>query len=276
MFNSISNAISRVAKEPPFRLAARALLSQMKLSVHTRSTWELSPRPHYLLGLLTGAKLAAERGVKEISALEFGVAGGNGLVALQQEAEAIERETGVGIKVYGFDNGSGLPELIGDYRDHPDAWIPGDFVMDEVSLRKRLTSRTKLIIGNVNTTVSRFFEEYNPPPMGFVSVDVDLYSSTRDALKIFSQPGKKMLMQVPMYFDDVGQLMNHKFAGELLAINEFNENHADVKIDRWIGVGYGRPFPERAFLERMYMAHDLVGITNIKLNRKLESLPLKP
>jgi hypothetical protein len=266
----------RLGMEPPFRLLARALLKRLKVSVKTRTIWELSKRPEYLLGVFTAAEQALEQGVAEIAVVEFGVAGGNGLVALQSEAEAVERATGVGIKVYGFDAGpQGLPAFIGDYRDHPDAWQPGDFPMDEAALRARLSTRTTLVLGNVKDTVEGFFVAHQPPPIGFVSFDLDLYSSTRDALKIFSAPDKKMLRNVPLYFDDIDFLFNNKFAGELLAIDEFNLENDRVKIDKWYGVKAGRPFPERHFLEKLYVAHDIEAISRIVLTREVGMLPLR-
>jgi hypothetical protein len=66
-------------------------------------------------------------GIRAIAAAEFAVTDGRGLVILQTEAEAVERETGVKIRVYGFDTGArGLPELIGDHRDHPERWQAKD------------------------------------------------------------------------------------------------------------------------------------------------------
>src|SRR5262245_44741459 len=267
--------MARVAMEPPFRVLVRALLKQLKVSAKTRALWELSKRPAYLLGVLTAAEEALKHKVPEISVIEFGVAGGDGLVTLQTEAEAVERETGVRIKVYGFDAGAqGLPAFIGDYRDHPDAWQPGDFPMDESALRSRLTSRTTLILGSVRETSVKFFKDFQPPPVGFVSFDLDLYSSTREALQIFCVPDKKMLWHVPLYFDDIEFLFNHKFAGELLAIDEFNEQSSRVKIDKWYGVRLGRPFPERPFLEKLYVAHDLEAISGALLKRDVAVLPL--
>ncbi|MCC2682395.1 MAG: uncharacterized protein K0S36_1959 [Nitrosospira multiformis] len=266
----------RLGMEPPFRILVRALLKQFNVSVKTRSLWELSKRPAYLLGVLTAAEQALKQKVPEISVIEFGVAGGNGLVTLQREAEAVERETGIGIKVYGFDAGpQGLPAFTGDYRDHPDAWKPGDYPMNEPRLRSFLTDRTTFILGNVRDTIPRFFEEFRPPPIGFASFDLDLYSSTYEALQIFRIPDMKMLWQVPLYFDDIEFLFNHKFAGELLAIDEFNEESSRVKIDRWYGVSGGRPFPERPFLEKLYVAHDLEAISRVSLTRNAAVLPLK-
>ena len=186
---------------------------------------------------LCGQAGAAASGVGAISVLEFGVAGGSGLLVLEREAAAVEKELGVSIQVYGFDNGpAGLPAFIGDYRDHPDKWQPGDFPMDEPLLRSRLGRRTTLVLGNVAETVPRFFDDPSVPPVGFVAFDLDLYSSTTHALRILSLPGRRTLDHVPVYFDDTEHSVSHRFAGELLAIDEFNETSAHVKIDRWRGL----------------------------------------
>lgn len=260
--------LTRLSMEPPFRLLTRQLLKRLPVSVWARERWDLSPRPAYLLGLLTGAEVARYRGVPEISAIEFGVAGGQGLLTLQEEAEAVERETGVSIKVYGFDYGGGLPSMTGDYRDHPDYWKVGDFPMDKEALRGKLSLRTRLILGDVKDSVSRFIETTLDAPIGFVSFDLDLYSSTIHAFKIFTHSKKRMLPQVPLYFDDVVEnLVSHKFASELLAIEEFNAQTHNVKIDQWRGVKLGRPFPELPFLDSMYVAYDLEAITATTLTR---------
>lgn len=276
MNSATTGVLARLAMEPPFRILARALLRRFKVSARTRALWELSARPVYLLGVLTASEQALKQGVPEISVVEFGVAGGNGLVALEAEALAVERETGVRIRVYGFDMGAkGLPPFIGDYRDHPDAWQPGDFPMDESALRARLTARTTLIIGNVRDSVSTFFSVHKPPPIGFVSFDLDLYSSTRDALRVLTHPESTMLWHAPLYFDDIEFLFNHRFAGELLAIDEFNDQSPNVKIDRWYNVRAGRPFPERPYFERLFVAHDLRATSAVVLDRNAAKLPLR-
>jgi hypothetical protein len=89
-----------------------------------------------------------------------------------------------------------------------------------------------------------------------------LYSSTRAALQILTIPGKQMLLRVPIYFDDVAELHSHRFAGELLAIAEFNAVNDTVKIDQWRGITEGRAFPENGWLKRMYLAHDLKAISS--------------
>lgn len=257
--------LGKFIREPPIRLLFKALYGVLPVSIETRALWDISsrPYPHYLNGVLLAAQQAVRQNVDEISVVEFGVAGGNGLVALQEEAAAVERETRVRIKVFGFDNGPmGLPAFIGDHRDHPDAWNPGDYPMDEVKLRARLASRTTLILGNVRDTVPAFVNEGRAPPIGFMSVDVDLYSSTIRALDILSLPSARMLHRVFIYFDDIELTFCHRFAGELLAIDEFNQANEKIKIDRLRGFAGDRPFPEKQYLKMMYVAHDLRAIAS--------------
>jgi hypothetical protein len=254
--------------EPPFRLIVRGLLRLLPVSVSTRALWDLSERPHYLLGVISAARRALRDGVPAVSVVEFGVAGGSGLLVLEREAARVEKELGVAIKVYGFDNGAeGMPKFIGDYRDHPDKWRPGDFPMDELLLKSRLSPRTTLILGNVEYTVTEFYNDPRVPPIGFVAFDLDLYSSTTHALRVLSMPERRVLDHVALYFDDTEHSISHRFAGELLAIDEFNARNSHVKIDLWRGVKNGRPFGDADFLQRMYMAHDLEAISRRVLDR---------
>ena len=260
--------LKRLAMEPPFRLFVRALLKHLPVAVSTRALWDLSDRPAYLLGTLYAARRALREHVDEISVIEFGVAGGNGLLALEREAAAVENAFGVRIKVFGFDNGStGLPGFIGDHRDHPDKWKPGDFPMDEPRLRANLAPRTTLVIGNVEETVPPFFDDLSVPPVGFIAFDLDLYSSTTHAFRLLSMANRRLLDHVPLYFDDTEHSISHRFAGELLAIDEFNRANDHVKIDRWRGIEDARPFPEASYLRKMYMAHDLQAISVRALER---------
>lgn len=69
-------------------------------------------------------------------------------------------------------------------------------------------------------------------------------------------------------------MFNHCFAGELLAIDEFNAKSWSVKIDRWHGIGSGRAFHESGWLKRMYVAHDLDAISGTVLQRRTGQLAL--
>ena len=114
-------------------------------------------RPWYGHCLLHAAQLARKLGHKRISAIEFGVAGGNGLLALERHAAHVTRETGVDVAIFGFDTGKGMPQPL-DHRDMPYMWQAGYFAMDAELLQARLRS-SKLLLGPVETTLRTFFEK---------------------------------------------------------------------------------------------------------------------
>src|SRR5579872_3161131 len=87
--------------DPPFRRIVRPLVKRLSRDVRQQALWDVSDRPNYLQGVLAAADQARLEGISEIAVIEFGVAGGNGLVALQWCAERVEEETGVRIVVFG-------------------------------------------------------------------------------------------------------------------------------------------------------------------------------
>lgn len=189
-------------------------------------------RPNYYLGTHFAAEQAKALGIRRISCVEFGVAGGNGLLALERVAALVQNRTGVRIDVYGFDTGVGLPQAQG-WRDAPYAFGAGQFHMDETRLRAQLTT-ARLTLGPVNETIPRVAPRFAHAPLGFVSVDVDYYSSTMDIMRTaFSLPFESMLPRLMIYFDDVdgnGQELYTEHLGERLAIADFNRARNDRKI----------------------------------------------
>jgi hypothetical protein len=260
----LASAVLAVLKEPPFRRIVKPLLRALPVSIALKALWDAADRPQYLFGVLHAAQQAKHEGLRAVSVIEFGVAEGYGLLALQKHAAAVERHTAVEIHVYGFDSGRGLPRGTGDYRDHPDVWKPGDYQMDEPGLRRQLAARTTLTIGDVATTAT---SQPLAAPIGFVSLDLDLYSSTAAALQILLREDVQLLRRVALYFDDLDAAYNHRFAGELLAIDEFNADSKKVKIDQWRGLQSGRPFPDADWLRAMYLAHNLAAISHVTLMR---------
>ena len=252
---------TRVLHEPPFRLLAKCLARYCSRSLASKVRWEAAERPQYALGVLFAANQARRLGIPEIVVIEFGVASGKGLLVLAAHAARAEREIGTRIQVYGFDLGTGLPAS-SDFRDHPDNWKGGDFPMAG-NLQSRIGANTRLVLGNVAVTVSQFVARQTVP-VGFAAFDLDLYSSTRAALELFTLPDAKMLPHTAIYFDDTQQSFNHRFAGELLAIDEFNRESASVKIDRWRGIRVLTAFPDSPWLEAMYMAHQLVVAPSVR------------
>lgn len=74
----------------------------------------------------------------------------------------------------------------------------------------------------------------DPPPIAFISFDLDLYSSTTNALALFDASYQYFLPRVLCYFDDILEdksiPMYNNYAGERLAIHEFNSRHHNKKL----------------------------------------------
>jgi hypothetical protein len=66
-------------------------------------------RPHYAWCMMKAGELARALGHQRISAIEFGVAGGNGLAFMCDYAKDVKSVTGVEVECYGFDTGTGMP-----------------------------------------------------------------------------------------------------------------------------------------------------------------------
>ncbi|MFL6238311.1 MAG: hypothetical protein ACJ735_02295 [Actinomycetes bacterium] len=213
-------------------------------------------RANYTWSLLHCARIARTLGLPRVSALEFGVAGGNGLVAMETAAAEVEELLGVGIDVYGFDTGGGIPTPR-DQRDAPYVISGGDFPMDEARLRARLR-RSELVLGLVEETLPKFLAA-DSAPVGFVSIDLDYYTSTVAALALFAGAAERLLPRVICYFDDVMGYPWGDFNGERLAIDEFNAAHDDRKISPVYGLRYFLPLPSAREMwpEMMYVAHVL-------------------
>jgi hypothetical protein len=225
-------------------------------SYRAQLDYGLIDRPNYGHCMLHAAMLAHSLGLPRISVIEFGVAGGNGLVAMEHHAELVRKETGIECAIYGFDTGSGLPPPR-DYRDIPYLYAVGDFQMDIPKLQARLKS-AKLILGDVAETVDYFVERINPPPIGFIAFDLDYYWSTAAALKVFEVEQRYLLPRVACYFDDiVGDIdwAYNEFTGMLLAIKEFNDAHQDIKIAPVNGLRFSGLRVPLGWHEKIYVAH---------------------
>jgi hypothetical protein len=189
------------------------------------------PRPHYGYCILKAAEQAKILGYDKISVLEFGVAGGNGLLNIEWHIKKIKKVLDMNFEVYGFDTGKGLPRS-SDPRDVPYLWFEGDFVMDEELLRSRL-DHAHLVIGDVKETVKNFFDRYKPAPVACIFEDLDYYTSTLDSFEIFNTNPNNYLPRIPIYFDDVigrFEFPMNEYIGELAAINKFNEVFEAKKI----------------------------------------------
>lgn len=208
-------------------------------------------RPHYAWGVLNAAFLARALGIPRISAIEFGVAGGNGLVVLESIAEKVGAAFGVTIDVYGFDSGAGYPPPT-DYRDTPNLFQEGGYPIDIPKLQTRL-KRAKLMVGLVDSTVPAFVAQ-NPAPVAFASFDMSLYSATASALRLFCAHEKLLLPRIQCYFGSTMGLTYSDFTADRLAMAEFNQRHQMRKISPCYGLDVTIP-DGRIWTGRMFMAH---------------------
>jgi hypothetical protein len=214
----------------------------------------IDARPQYVWGALLAAHTANALGHPSFTAIEFGVAGGNGLLALECAAAAAGELLGVQPEVYGFDTGTGMPAPV-DHRDVPWTIAEGWFELDEPRLRTRLTS-AQLVLGPVAETVPEWLSSEHSP-IAFAAFDLDYYTATVDAFAIFDAPAERLLPRVVCYFDDVFGLGWSDFAGERAAIADFNAGHEQRKIGKVHGLRYDLPEAQRPlpWHEQMYLAH---------------------
>jgi len=249
----IVTEVIRVAANPD--LLARAVLSRWpRASFVKRLEYDALPRPHYAYGVFHAAMEAKALGIERISAIEFGVAAGAGLAVLEQVAEQVEKETGVAVATYGFETTGGMPPPT-DHRDMPYVWRRGLFrPRGDIRLR---VPRSKLVMGDVRETVAGFCASHNPPPLGFVAQDMDYYSSTAAALRLFDEAHQFLLPRVFCYFDDcIGDdhELHSEFTGELAAVRQFNDSHEHRKLAPIFGLRHKRRIPA-PWNDVMFVAH---------------------
>lgn len=216
---------------------------------------KLTP-PWTAYGLLMAVRAAKKYGNESISVAEFGVANGRGLKRMTDLAERLSAQSSIGITVFGFDTAEGLPPPE-DYRDHPELFREGDYPMQDFdALQKELDGRATLIIGDIRKIGSLDEILSESGPLGFVSIDVDIYSSAKSALKLIADcETSSLLPTVGLHLDDaVSEWGYNRFAGELLAINEINDEYETRKIDldRYVDYWHGGAQPWHA---AMYMLH---------------------
>jgi hypothetical protein len=191
-------------------------------------------RPHYAYCMLKAADLARRLGHQKISAIEFGVAGGNGLAFMCSFAKEVATATKVETTCYGFDTGQGMPSPEGVH-DLPYWFAPKQYPMDKDALLNKLPE-AHLVIGNIKDIIGDFLSEYNPRPIGVIFNDTDYWSSTRESFRLFDQAAARpqnFLPRLFMYFDDIigsDIEMYGPCNGQLLAIDEYNARQDAVKI----------------------------------------------
>jgi hypothetical protein len=153
---------------------AKVLIRRFNIgSFEFKERFDAHPRPSYAFGIYRAAKEAVALGYDHVSIIEFGVARGRGLMAMTEIiAEVKKIFPSLSFNLYGFDTLTGLPKTA-DPRDQLYLWGPGEFPHE-----KPLPHNAQLIVGDVKDSLKKFFAG-NPPPIAFISFDLDLYRACR-------------------------------------------------------------------------------------------------
>ena len=183
-------------------------------------------RPHYETILLESCVEAKKLGYDEISVLELGVAGGNGIISLEKYAKNLSKKFNIIINIYGFDYGEGLPET-NKHEDIPFRWKSGLYKIDKEKLKK-ITSNFFWRHQKYNRRICG----ENPKNITTIYVDLDLYTSTKNFFLQINKLKNYLSPRVFCYFDDLFNPNNYlsEFNGELKAIKEFNNDNKNFKL----------------------------------------------
>lgn len=236
----------------PLHLNVLSVLVAGLGSTRAKIIFDVLVRQQHAYGILRAADEAASRKLPGVTVVELGVGGGAGLMNLCELAERISRLTNVRISVVGFDTGVGMPPPK-DFRDHPELYQTGWFPMNREKLTANLPPFARVILGDIAETIPQFVQSLSPEsPIGFVTLDVDYYSSSIEALKLLLGRANCYLPVVPMYVDDICLPSHNPACGELLAMREFNElhRHRFISFDKFLP--NSRVFKHAEWLLHMY------------------------
>ena len=216
-------------------------------------------RPHYETILLESMLEAKKLGYKEASVLELGVAGGNGIISLENYKKKIENLLKIKINIYGFDYGEGLPQTKNKF-DLPFLWSSGDYKINKEMLKK--ISNSKIFFGDIKYTFKEFIKT-KPAPISAIFFDLDYYTSTKNFLNQIQENSSFFCPRVYCYFDDVFSIHHHinEHNGELLAIKEFNKNK-NIKIGKSLSSSSDFKFPIGN--DRLFMLHNFAHVDYFK------------
>jgi hypothetical protein len=130
--------------------------------------------------------------------------------------------------------------------------------MDRAALEKRLAGRAELILGDVSETIP-LWQAPADAPLGAVMFDLDLYTSTRDALRLLTK--SNVLPRVWCYFDDIfgyPEMALTDYIGEGAAVREFNDDPArSILRDNLSPARIFADMPPEGWHQKMYIYHRL-------------------
>jgi hypothetical protein len=226
-------------------------------SFRMKVAYDLVIRHNHAYAILAAADLARELRLRRVTLVEFGVAAGAGLLNMGAIARRVTRETGVEFDLVGFDTGKGMPAPR-SHKDHPEIYQQGDFPMNQDELRTVLPANARLVLGELKDTLPTFLREVrDEAPIGFISIDVDYYSSTVDALKVCEGRPAQYLPRTQVYLDDLEHPSHNSWCGERAAVLEFNAAHELRKIEPHAFLRGYRIFRNARWIDHMFTLHVL-------------------
>jgi len=257
------NLIDRMVRVVTWPIPLRSVFFRKFLSRYpigsykTRLALNAVDRPHYGWCLYHAAREARSLGYKALTVIEFGVAGGNGLVCLCRHKQEIQKDLGIEILVVGFDTGTGLPASQ-DSRDLLYLWPAGSFEMDRAALEMRLGGCASLVLGNVGETVTSW-RPRDDAPVGAIMFDLDFYTSTTASFGILEQ--SNILPRVWCYFDDIRGYPENAYTdhiGVREAIRHFNCHPGRHTLNDHLSPAYVfRGLPDEPWHQDIYLYHRL-------------------
>jgi hypothetical protein len=261
LLHKVPRRLGRVLYErfpEPLHLNILSIFVALFGSYKMRIACDLVVRQQYAYSLLKTAELALAQGLRSVTVIEFGVAAGAGLVNICEISRNITKLTGVDFEIFGFDSGTGMPPPR-DHRDHPEVFSEGSFpLIDRSALMRALPHNAKLILGDIQETLPFFISRLSASsPVGFVVIDVDYYSSAKECLNVFLGAADNYLPWTLVYLDDTGFESANPWAGELLAVREFNEENETRKIHLFEGLRHKRLFKHTSWFDQVYLLHVL-------------------
>ena len=223
---------AKVSRMQKIGLSDPDLLQAYKAIIRLKRHKRHKTHKSYVLGAIIGAYQAKKCGNKNIVLMEFGVGKGYTFKSLLKVAQVIHDEMNINVEVLGFDNGIGLPSSL-NYRDNPEIWNEGEFSMGknyELISREAKLYGGQIIIGDISNTLKKI--NIKNKVLTFLSIDVDLYSSTKPIVEwLKNLKNDCLLPATSIYFDDIDNWTSSDFTGELLAMSEFNRCAKDRKIE---------------------------------------------
>jgi len=237
-------------------------------------SFDLVVRQHTAYCLLKCADNAKKKGIKTVTVVEFGVAAGAGLLNMANIAKNVTKITGVNFQIIGMDSGQGMPAPI-DYRDHPDLYQEGDFMMDIQKLEDKLPDEVTLIIGDLKDTISKLIDKLSPEsPLGYVCLDVDYYSSSKIALTCLESDATNYLPVSYIYLDDLEDSAHNSNCGELLAVKEINDNIFPRIIERHNFLRSYRIMKNPRWIDHVFTYHVVDHPSRTSINSSVKNINL--